>query len=61
MNSIVKTFHQMWRKKPLFSFAVFNVVTKGPTKRSGSVQVKESGLKRILDKFKSVFKLELPD
>lgn len=54
-NLSVKKFHLILNKNSASSFQVFQVVTKGPTKNLESEQAKDSRIKLILDKFKSVF------
>lgn len=54
-NVTVKMFPKVLKKKPTSSFQVFQDVSKGRYKKSGSENVKGSRLRQMLDKLKSVF------
>lgn len=60
---IVKNVRQMLKNKSPYdcSVQVLQAVTEGATKLSGSEEVKESRLQRILDKFKYILGSELAD
>lgn len=46
-NLKVKTFNLMFKKKPPSIFQMFQVNTKGTTKKSGPGQVKDSRLQQM--------------